>query len=116
MIFNLRKLNKYINSHSFLTLCLVSFIAFNAHGHNGHPNKAPWHACEEKKLSDLCSYQTESTLYKGTCRTIKAELLCVRNQPLESIKQSAKEDTKTNILSKIFKVKTYDNILANVKN
>ena len=66
-------------SFSLLLLILFSIISLSVQAHEGHANQAPWLACEEKSINDSCSYQTVTTLYKGTFRSIKSSLMCEKS-------------------------------------
>lgn len=74
-----------------IILGFVNITSLVSFAHEGHANMAPWIACQESKLNDICSYKTTSVIYKGSCRSIQSNLMCVRNQPLELIEQVASE-------------------------
>jgi hypothetical protein len=51
--------------------------------HDGHHSPVPWQACEDKQLDEPCEYRnTAGDLYRGSCREMQQQLLCVRNQPI----------------------------------
>jgi hypothetical protein len=78
---------------AFMLLVMCSVSSLSVEAHEGHPNQALWLACTDKSLNDSCSYQTTTTLYNGSCRSIKSALMCVRNQPLIMIEQVTTETT-----------------------
>lgn len=90
-----------IFSFSLLLLILFSIISLSVQAHEGHANQAPWLACTDKSLNDSCSYQTTTTLYKGSCRSIKSALMCVRNQPLILIDNIISDTRKNEITSSV---------------
>lgn len=74
----------------FATLSCVLCLSISSSGalfaHDGHHTNKAWDACKDKKLSDSCHYiLRENMLYKGTCRAVAEDLMCVRNQPIEQI-------------------------------
>jgi hypothetical protein len=94
-----------LSPFAFMLLVMCSVISISVEAHEGHANQAPWQACTDKFLNDSCSYQTTTTLYKGTCRSIKSALMCVRNQPLILIEQINSDNLKPEVSSSI-KVQT----------
>jgi hypothetical protein len=68
-------------------LCLFIATTGILYAHDGHHISKAWEACEEKKLSDACSYTLQQNKqYNGTCRAVAEALICVRNQPIEKLK------------------------------
>ena len=69
---------------SVLSLTTV-LIATSVHAHDGHNSPVPSQACDDKHLNDPCEYSnTAQDLYRGTCREVERQLLCVRNQPIQT--------------------------------
>ncbi|MBU2976809.1 hypothetical protein [Alteromonas sp. C1M14] len=72
---------------------LMLLLACVSHGvlaHSGHVNQQAVTACEGKKKSDPCSYTVHDTQkYIGTCQAFSKALMCVRNQPIENLQQTA---------------------------
>lgn len=51
--------------------------------HGGHASPRPWDACAERALGEPCQWQDDQqALYRGTCRRLAEDLVCVRNQPI----------------------------------
>ncbi|MCB1731225.1 MAG: hypothetical protein KDI21_12180 [Halieaceae bacterium] len=51
--------------------------------HEGHHSPVPWQACQDKQLDDPCEFRnTARDLYRGSCREVQRQLICVRNQPI----------------------------------
>ncbi|MEI8669690.1 hypothetical protein P4S65_16530 [Pseudoalteromonas sp. B131b] len=71
--------------------------SFYALSHAGHGNTAPWHACENKKLNQTCTYTTHNQKATGTCQAMNNVLMCVRTQPLENIIEKATKRTKNEV-------------------
>lgn len=64
----------------FLTTILA---AAPLQAHEGHSNQIPWQSCEDKQLGDPCEYANAARdLYRGSCREMQQQLMCVRNQPI----------------------------------
>jgi len=71
--------------YSCLFLSIAAFCSPTL-AHGPHVNSKPWAVCAQAKLGDVCSYTVHETrLYKGTCRSMSDTLMCVRNQPIETI-------------------------------
>jgi len=85
----------------FMLLLICSVSSLSVEAHEGHANQAPWLACTDKSLNDSCSYQITTTLYKGSCRSIKSSLMCVRNQPLILIDNIISAPQKNEITSSV---------------
>lgn len=81
-VLNLKKYNLKL---CCLLGCLFIFSPVTVNAHDGHGNEAPWSACESKKLADPCRFESNHSLYKGSCRAMNKVLMCVRNQPIESL-------------------------------
>lgn len=63
---------------------LLVLASCAAVAHDSHLNDAPWHACDEKQLDDVCAYENaDHDVYRGSCRTASAALICVHNLPIE---------------------------------
>lgn len=59
---------------------LLSGITF---AHEGHNSSVPWQACEHKSLGEFCEYQnSKQDIYRGSCRKVVDDLICVRNKPI----------------------------------
>ncbi len=83
---------KTLTGQMAAAMLLVLMAAPTAMAHQGHTNSAPWEACHEHSLGDLCAWNdTEGSLYQGTCRDVGKSLLCIRNKPIQ--KASAKPHT-----------------------
>ncbi len=65
-----------------LTLALLLTSPGFVGAHSGHSSRAPWDACDERVLSDGCSWTHGDDLYIGTCRGVGGDLMCVRNEPI----------------------------------
>ena len=53
------------------------------HAHQGHHSAAPSQTCGDKSLNAYCEYSNASQdLYRGTCREMNRQLMCVRNQAI----------------------------------
>ena len=64
--------------------------------HDGNLNEKPWLVCKERRLDDSCAYENSANdVYRGTCQSIQAHLMCVRNQPIEKAGSSASPDTRS---------------------
>lgn len=78
---------KYVKvKKTLIILCLFIASSCILFAHDGHHTNKAWKACDKKKLSDSCRYVLQDNmLYKGTCRQVQEDLLCVRNQPIERL-------------------------------
>lgn len=80
------------NTITLFTLLLASIGGSSvAFAHGQHVNQKPWQVCKEATLGDDCSYTVDTheegkvKLHKGSCQAMSEVLMCVRNQPLETI-------------------------------
>ena len=78
---------------SFGALLVVMSVVTLAH--DGHVNDAPWRACDDLRVDDPCAFENATRyVYRGTCRSMSDELMCVRNQPIEKfVPDTGKEHT-----------------------
>lgn len=61
-------------------ICVPQFVL----SHSASINKEPWLVCENQTRSDVCEFtDNHQNIYRGTCRVMSEELMCVRNQPIE---------------------------------
>lgn len=66
-----------------LTLTLLFALTNHAVAHQGHSQRAPWDACQERALSQVCSWTDSAhNLHEGTCRHMRGDLICVRHKPI----------------------------------
>jgi hypothetical protein len=73
-------------------LIIMLSISYSVQGHEGHANPNSVKACHEKELSNSCEYILgKSKLYKGTCRLMSEKMMCVRNQPIEVLKNKVEQ-------------------------
>ncbi len=84
---------------SALTVFLVLLMsATSVMAHQGHSNRAPWDACDELKVNEICEWTNNAHWrYIGTCRAIGDDLMCVRNKPIQkeqALQSLPKETTK----------------------
>ncbi|WP_413693643.1 hypothetical protein [Psychromonas sp. KJ10-2] len=82
-------------------LCLLAlgvislFVSNAALAHSGPLNKLALQACTEKARSQACQYEgVHNDLYIGTCQYMSTALMCVRNQPIQTI-ESDKDASDT---------------------
>ena len=62
----------------------MSLGSASAAAHEGHTDDVAWRACDQHGLGDACAYTDHArATYRGTCRSMSGELLCVRNRPIE---------------------------------
>lgn len=69
----------------------ISFLMVTnyALAHAGSLNKVAVKACTAKQKSQTCEYVGDhNDLYIGSCQYMADNLLCVRNQPIQQIKQT----------------------------
>ena len=66
-----------------------------AAAHAGHTSKDAWEVCETKSLTDMCSYEDDTHLYRGSCRLVSNALMCVRSQPLVELELDSIEHQDT---------------------
>jgi hypothetical protein len=75
----------------FVVLLLATGWSGQAAAHAGHTDRAPWDACDDHKLGDVCSWENDAhDQHIGSCREIGGDQMCVRNRPV--IKAEAKTD------------------------
>lgn len=67
----------------FLSCLLLLCMSLNLSAHEGHANSKSVIACHEKAPSSDCSYILGKKLYKGSCRVIASQTMCVRSEPIE---------------------------------
>lgn len=79
-----------------LALGVISLFVSNAAlAHSGPLNKLALQACTEKARSQACQYEgVHNDLYIGTCQYMSTALMCVRNQPIQTI-ESDKDTSDT---------------------
>jgi hypothetical protein len=54
-----------------------------ASAHQGHSDRAPWEACDDRALGSPCHWENEAhALHIGTCRSVADALVCVRQRPV----------------------------------
>jgi len=71
-------------------IAIVLFLSYlnsmSVFAHSGHVHEEAIAACEQQLPGDACSYiLNKSKRYVGNCQIFNAALLCVRNQPIESV-------------------------------
>ncbi|RBW46340.1 hypothetical protein DS885_08720 [Psychromonas sp. B3M02] len=90
---NDKKLKKQL---CLLALGVISLFVSNAAlAHSGPLNKLALQACTEKARSQACQYEgVHNDLYIGTCQYMSTALMCVRNQPIQTI-ESDKDASDT---------------------
>lgn len=97
-----------------LYLCLVSTKSF---AHSGHIFSHAIEACENKQISQKCSYIVGGEkYYTGTCQVLNEVKMCVRNQPVKTIDADSATVPKNNTgndLSDDPKFQTLNEIFAN---
>jgi hypothetical protein len=55
-----------------------------AWAHQGHLSDVAWRACDGESLGAACDFEDSShAIYRGTCRSMSDDLVCVRNRPIE---------------------------------
>ena len=68
---------------------LVVALAAPAEAHQGHFDTSAWDACDAHALSDACAWGDDTNhRYRGTCRLIGDDLMCVRNQPIIEVDEA----------------------------
>ena len=83
-----------MNINNLVTMVLTTLFSsvFSVSAHDSHTHTAPWEACEEKNKSEQCSYTNgDGDLFRGSCQLFSESLMCVRNQPIISAEDLAKE-------------------------
>jgi len=77
------------------SLALLSFallLQTNAHAHSGSTTSAAWKVCNNKPKSEACEYKGfHGDRYIGTCQSMSAHMVCVRNQPIIKAEPEAEE-------------------------
>ncbi|WP_372883165.1 hypothetical protein [Psychromonas sp.] len=67
------------------TFALLLTTGF-AHAHSGPLNAIAVKACDAKAISEACQFEGgHGDLYIGTCQYMSTALMCVRNQPIQTI-------------------------------
>lgn len=74
--------------HYLLVVVVTSLVALvaitRAHAHSGHTNKQAWDVCDDKQVSDSCSYNDhDENIYSGSCQLMSSDMICVRNKPIQ---------------------------------
>ncbi len=60
-----------------------------ASAHQGHSDRAPWEACDDRALGAPCHWENEAhALHIGTCRSVADALVCVRQRPIVRVEPS----------------------------
>ena len=76
-----------------LSFALLLFTT-NSHAHSGSTTRAAWDACDSKAKSQSCEYKGfHDELYIGSCQSISAHMMCVRNQPIKMPVESKDAET-----------------------
>lgn len=89
-----------MNLKKYSCIVMVLFSIFSVNAHDSHTHEAPWQACEQKQKSQQCSYNNGAgDLFKGTCQLFSKVLKCVRNEPIISANELAKQ-AKQKIIDK----------------
>ena len=74
-------------------LCLFSSYSF---AHSIPLNEIAVKACDNKQRSDQCQYEGgHDDLYIGSCQYMSDSLMCVRNQPIQTITVNNKTSEET---------------------
>ena len=107
---------KYIlgrKAGAFLSLALLLSTSYS-HAHSGSTTKAAWDACDSKSKSQSCEYKGfHDGLYRGTCQSISANMMCVRNKPIIPKKAvSSKADSTASATTVTAKSKSADTVVV----
>ena len=93
--------SKYSLGKSLVLLSFALLLPANdSQAHSGSANRAAWDACHDKAKSASCEYEGfHGELYIGTCQSMSAQLICVRNQPIKMPVQTQRWDMLEKLLS-----------------
>ena len=83
----------------FLVGVSLLLTASYADAHSTPLNSVAVKVCDSKARSEACQYEGgHSDLYIGSCQYMSADLICVRNQPIQKIaplKSESEEEHKS---------------------
>ena len=82
----------------FLVAFTLLLTSSYSDAHSTPLNSVAVKVCDNKARSEACQYEGgHSDLYIGTCQYMSADLICVRNQPIQKIvplKSESEEEHK----------------------